>query len=414
MRVQIRNRSPIEWRYTEDGFLRVTMCVLREDVRVYAQGEFKEAPEFQGYKELREYIPLEEFTPEALASLEGMEVLVGEHEWRIPGDATSPADGSIAGSPRVEGGGIFCDAIIRGKDAIRRITEETLPEWERLIEVSAGYSGELIPEAGEFNGLPYDARQTNIRFNHILLLPAGEGRCGPSVRITNQRMEAAVPEEQKEKQTLILRFGNAEKKFRFSNEEDRKEAESMVEEERKFNASQLEKSMSEKKELEAQIATLTAKLAEHDKTLQDARAKIDELLKIEVQEAKAEELANQKNDEESIVSEEVGSSEEKEKVLNSIRKGDGDKLSTMAERRFKTVTWVLNKKGAKAPESWKQEAYDAAFDTMALNAATKPQPKVERVLNGGAVAEQVSIQSPRERMLSRMDFFNKKENKNGK
>lgn len=63
------------------------------------------------------------------------------------------------------------------EDAIKRV------ESGELVELSVGYTCDVVPQAGEHNGLKYDAVQKNIRCNHIALLPAGAGRAGVTARL---------------------------------------------------------------------------------------------------------------------------------------------------------------------------------------------------------------------------------------
>jgi hypothetical protein len=47
----------------------------------------------------------------------------------------------------------------------------------KTIEVSTGYFSENLPEAGELSGKKYDKRQTNLRPDHVALLPDQVGAC---------------------------------------------------------------------------------------------------------------------------------------------------------------------------------------------------------------------------------------------
>ncbi len=55
---------------------------------------------------IREYIPAAEFTPEALASLEGKPVVVEEHTWRKTDNNLRDGltVGNVAGQPWADGG----------------------------------------------------------------------------------------------------------------------------------------------------------------------------------------------------------------------------------------------------------------------------------------------------------------------
>lgn len=50
------------------------------------------------------------------------------------------------------------------------------------VEVSVGYTNDLIPKKGTHDGVEYEFAQTNIRANHLAIVDAG--RCGPACKIT--------------------------------------------------------------------------------------------------------------------------------------------------------------------------------------------------------------------------------------
>ena len=62
-------------------------------------------------------------------------------------------------------------------------TRFRLIEQRERVEVSAGYTCDVVDESGEYNGEPFDVRQTNIRANHAALGPRGWGRAGPDVAL---------------------------------------------------------------------------------------------------------------------------------------------------------------------------------------------------------------------------------------
>jgi hypothetical protein len=55
-------------------------------------------------------------------------------------------------------------------------------------ELSNGYTVDLLPESGVYNGEPYDARQTKIRGNHVAIVK--NGRAGSMVRMNIDGAEA--------------------------------------------------------------------------------------------------------------------------------------------------------------------------------------------------------------------------------
>jgi len=62
------------------------------------------------------------------------------------------------------------------------------------IEVSVGYSQELVNEKGTYDGKTYEFKQTNIHANHLAIV--GAGRCGPACKIT-------IDHQKKERMMII-------------------------------------------------------------------------------------------------------------------------------------------------------------------------------------------------------------------
>jgi len=80
--------------------------------------------------------------------------------------------------------------IVTDKDLIEKIKDGK-------IEISAGYSQNLVKEDGEFQGVPYQYKQTDIRINHIAIVDAG--RCGNGCKITSDNKVIIVNENKPKK-----------------------------------------------------------------------------------------------------------------------------------------------------------------------------------------------------------------------
>lgn len=422
MKIKYSNRQPINWRIDEDGIMRITMCILKAGVYDYGAEEVPSDAAFAGKDIIREYIPTEEFSkPEALVSLEGKPIVITEHEWREAENTLVDGYtvGAIAGAASVNDDALVVDALI-----FDPATQAAIKSG-KLVEVSAAYDGDIIIGEGEYNGEQFDATQSNFRFNHVLLLPEGKGRCGYDVRIINQKPEGVVMADKTA--TLKVQIGNTSRTFRFLNEEDRAEAENMLEEQKAFNAEEVQAAIEAKGELEAQIKALQEQLAQHDEHLAKAKAEIERLLSPEVQEELATEAVEQRDDEDEIIEDvaedalegetvnEDEVEEEKEKIANSIRKG------SFAERRRNAVALVFANQRREIPASWDQNAIDGAFEAIVLAARQKNAMRksgaynsyAQSVLNGKktpGVASRTG-NSNRERMLRPMQVKNAKENK---
>jgi hypothetical protein len=68
-------------------------------------------------------------------------------------------------------------------------------------ELSSGYECDLEEVAGVYEGERYDARQRNIRYNHVAAGPEGWGRAGPTASF---RLDGIEPQEQQIMKTVRI------------------------------------------------------------------------------------------------------------------------------------------------------------------------------------------------------------------
>lgn len=360
------------WRVDDDGMLRVTARVLKEGVFPYLPEESPEGAAVNADGMVNQFIPAAEFTPEALKSLEGKPVIIRDHVWRDVDNTFEDGltVGAVAGTPRVEDGYVVVDFLVSDTDTVKAIEDGA------LTEVSAAYDGDCIPEAGIFEGVPYATIQRNLRFNHVLLLPSGAGRCGHEVGIVNTKTK------QKETTMKVVRqFGNRRREFTFQNEEDAREAENMAEEERKFNADELATAMANAEQLKNEIEEKQKALDEALETIEEQKAEIDKLMSAETQEAMAQEAAAQTEAEDAILDEavenEVIEEEEKEEVRNECRN-----CKTFADRRRVVVQNAMKVSAADLKE-WSQDAVDGAFETLHRQACMNAKRRTPKLPMGG-------------------------------
>lgn len=78
------------------------------------------------------------------------------------------------------------------KTTLNITDEDTIQKIEsgRQVELSCGYSTDVIDESGEYNGEKFDCKQTNIKYNHIATVP--RGRAGAKSRIYCDSLEDAA------------------------------------------------------------------------------------------------------------------------------------------------------------------------------------------------------------------------------
>lgn len=167
------------------GAIRLDAAVTRVGVLQYSDGT-------DTWGELK--LPQEVFAPDSLATLPGVPVTEGHPAELVSPDTWSEvARGHVADAVRPERstGLVVAPLVVSDGDAIAAV------ERGDLVEVSAGYTCDLEPSEGVFDGVPYRAIQRNIRFNHVALGPQGWGRAGADVRLrlNGAAVEVSPPQE---------------------------------------------------------------------------------------------------------------------------------------------------------------------------------------------------------------------------
>ncbi len=397
MKQIIYNSKIHNWRIDTDGMLRVTARVLKEGVFPYLPEESPQGAYVASNGYVYQYIPASEFTEEALQSLEGKPVIIDSHEWRTAENAAKDGltVGSVAGTPFVEDGYIVADFIVHDKDTVEAITNGT------LVEVSSAYDGDCKVANGSFDNITYSAIQTNLRFNHVLLLPKGAGRCGETVGIVNKKSDKS---EKGTMKVIQRQIGNKRVDYRFSNEEDAEKANEMADDEKCFNAEALNEAMETVKNLKNEVEEKTNALNEALKVVEEQKAEIEKLLSSEMQEELAKEAAAQLESEDAIlddaVENEVIEEDTKENIKNSFKN-----CKSFAERR-KLV--VMNAAGFSESDisDWKQEAVDAVFETLHKKALmnSKNKKTVKTTMGGASGRVENSLRtSPLKRIYERIN-----------
>lgn len=173
---------------TPAGGLRVNAAITRAGVLTYKDVNGKE------WRELRP--PEEVFAVDSLKSFRDAPVTDGHPSALVTPDTfREHARGHVADMPTQENDLVTAPLVIDDADAVRAV------EAGERKDVSAGYTCDLDPTPGSFNGERYDRVQRNIRGNHVAILPPGAGRAGERVSL---RMDGAAQQ--------ILRLDAAEAK----------------------------------------------------------------------------------------------------------------------------------------------------------------------------------------------------------
>ena len=155
-----------------NGFVRAEGYLTRSGSFVYrdAQG-----------KTVRELRPPEEVMhADSLASF-GMMPVTNDHppELLTADNAKQYAVGAVSEQVQPDGDKLRASLMITDAKTIEAVQAGK-------VELSCGYTADVVAEAGTWNGQRYDARQTNIRGNHVAIVDVG--RAGPECAL---RMDAA-------------------------------------------------------------------------------------------------------------------------------------------------------------------------------------------------------------------------------
>jgi hypothetical protein len=164
-------RSPTK---TPAGFLRLDGYATRTGILLYR------LPDGTTRRELRH--PEDVARADSLSSLAGVPV-TDEHppELLTPETATRYQRGYTGDEVSLTGDKVATSLTVTDAALIKAIAEG------RKVELSCGYTCDLDPTPGVWQGQEYDARQTNIVYNHLAVVP--RGRAGPDVRL---RLDAAA------------------------------------------------------------------------------------------------------------------------------------------------------------------------------------------------------------------------------
>lgn len=94
--------------------------------------------------------------------------------------------GFTAENAHVDGDMVKVDMTITDADLIKKV-------GDGKEELSIGFTTEVVPAQGEYNGVHYDSVQKNIQINHVAVVD--KGRAGHSVRITGDSAEMVLKEK---------------------------------------------------------------------------------------------------------------------------------------------------------------------------------------------------------------------------
>ena len=151
---------------------------------------------------------------------------------------------------------IIANLVVTDKKTVDKI------KGKKKNQLSLGYTVDLIPQAGVYNGEPYDYKQTNIRYNHLAIVD--EARAGPEAKIVLDGWDAEAVEIIKEGAGMAKK----QRKVKFDT------SEYMVDDD---VAGHIQKMMSEKMRLETEKEALEHKMEQIENELDKAHAERDSM-----------------------------------------------------------------------------------------------------------------------------------------
>lgn len=125
-------------------------------------------------RELRH--PDDVFDPSSLETLPDAPLTLGHPGMVTPASWKRDAVGHV-NNVRRDGKFVAAKVIVQDEGTVQKVLDK------ELVELSCGYSCTLVPEKGTYEGETYDARQTEIRYNHVGIGGRDWGRAGNEVRV---------------------------------------------------------------------------------------------------------------------------------------------------------------------------------------------------------------------------------------
>ena len=169
--------SAIRTRKTEYGFVLDAPVIARTGIQVYRRGD----------RPWLEYRPAEEvFKADSLETFEGAPVTIQHPSTPVTsGNTADHTVGAIIGRPWRDGNNLRANVVVHDQRAIDLIGSGV------AVELSVGYSVDAGPGGVTPDGVKYDMMQTNIRCNHLAIVP--RGRAGVA-RFTEEGIKVSKDE----------------------------------------------------------------------------------------------------------------------------------------------------------------------------------------------------------------------------
>lgn len=160
---------------TPEGFWRVWGRLARTGVQEYRRADGSACKELRTPSDVRASLPGFSLAP-----------LTNQHppSMLTPDNAKQYVAGAV-GDAKFDGKWVTAPITVYDAELIESIKAGR-------VQVSAGYSCELMDESGEYEGAHYDCRQTAIKINHVAIV--NTARAGEEARIRLDGTDAATGE----------------------------------------------------------------------------------------------------------------------------------------------------------------------------------------------------------------------------
>jgi len=155
-----------------NGFVRAEGYLTRSGIFVYRDAQGKTVRELRTPDEVMSRETVDSFALVPVTNDHPPELLTADN-------AKQYAVGAVSEQVQPDGDKLRASLMITDAKTIEAVQGGK-------VELSCGYTADVVTESGTWNGQRYDARQTNIRGNHVAIVDVG--RAGPECAL---RMDAA-------------------------------------------------------------------------------------------------------------------------------------------------------------------------------------------------------------------------------
>lgn len=322
---------------TDEGYIRAKAVVTRTGVFLYQN------PDGTIRRELRH--PEDVWDTDSIESMHMIPVTDGHPMEKLVSseNASRLAIGYTGETIKNEDPYVIANMVITHQDGVNSVTKMGRKE------LSLGYTVDLDETPGEYNGEQYDARQRNIRYNHLAIVD--KARAGNEARIALDSQDAV--EILKE----VVQMG--QKKIKIDDKDV------MVDESTADYVARLERDLKnleeEKSRVEGEIKTIADKLEKAEGERDSSR---DMLMQANM---KAKEMNHDSDSFKKAVSERIKLLKVAENHLDST---DVTKLDSLSDLEIKKL--VIGSCRKTVNLDGKGQAYlDAMFDTILDDEASK-------------------------------------------